>query len=247
DKKLPRFASKTLAAQFAARRKAPQGEPAAKIAFFSTCYVNYNQPEIGLDTLDVMGQNNVDVVFAYERCCGMPLWHNGDMDGATNAARQNVKDLLGFVNEGRTIWWPGPARSQTMDPMEFLAKLASDGKLNKSFKTGAGKVNYHMPCHLRAQNVGYKTRDVLSYLPNTQVKVVEECSGQHGTWAMKTENFEASLKWGRRAFDQMAANEPNVACSDCPLAALQIEQGTGRRTLNPMQILAKSYRGEEIG
>ena len=83
DKKLPPFASKTFAAQFAARRKAPQGQPAAKIAFFSTCYVNYNQPEIGVDTLEVMAHNNVDVAFAYERCCGMPLWHNGDMDAAT--------------------------------------------------------------------------------------------------------------------------------------------------------------------
>jgi glycerol-3-phosphate dehydrogenase subunit C len=198
----------------------------------------------------------------------MPLWHNGDMDGATEAARQNVKDLLGFVKEGRRIVATNPTCSQmirveyprlldtndaktvgaqTMDPMEFLAKLATEGKLNKNFKTGAGKVNYHMPCHLRAQNVGYKTRDVLSYLPNTKVKVVEECSGHNGTWSMKKENFEASLKWGRRSFEQMAEGEPNVACSDCPLAAIQIEQGNGRRTLNPMQILAKSYRGEEIG
>jgi Fe-S oxidoreductase len=140
DKKLPHFASKTLAAQFAARRKAPQGEPAAKIAFFSTCYVNYNQPEIGLDTLEVMGQNNVDVAFAYERCCGMPLWHNGDMDGATNAARQNVRDLVRFVDEDRKIVATNPTCSQmirveyprllgtndaktvgaqTMDPMDF--------------------------------------------------------------------------------------------------------------------------------
>jgi Fe-S oxidoreductase len=267
DKKLPSFASKTFADQFAAHRKAPRGELAGKIAFFSTCYVNYSQPEIGLDTLEVMAQNNVDVTFAYERCCGMPLWHNGDMDGATQAARQNVQDLIGFVKQGRTIVATNPTCSQmirveyprllgtddaktvgaqTMDPMEFLGKLATDGKLNKNFKTSAGKVNYHMPCHLRAQSVGYKTRDVLSQLPNTHVKVVEECSGHDGTWSMKKENFEASLRWGRRAFDQMAADEPNVTCSDCPLGALQIEQGTGRRTLNPIQILAKSYRGEEI-
>jgi glycerol-3-phosphate dehydrogenase subunit C len=148
--------------------------------------------------------------------------------------------LLG-TNDAKTV------ATQTMDPMEFLSKLATEGKLNKNFKTGAGKVNYHMPCHLRAQNVGYKTRDVLSHLLNTKVKVVEECSGHDGTWSMKTENFEASLKWGRRAFEQMAEDEPNVACSDCPLAAIQIEQGNGRRTLNPIQILAKSYRGEEIG
>lgn len=267
DKKLPSFASKTFASQFSARKKSPHGEPIAKIAFFSTCYVNYNQPEIGLDTLEVMAHNDVDVTFAYERCCGMPLWHNGEMDAAVEAAKQNVASLSRFVEGGRAIVATNPTcsqmirveyprllgtddakkvASQTMDPMEFLARLAADGKLKKDFKTSAGNVNYHMPCHLRAQNVGYKTRDVLSFLPNTKVKVVEECSGHDGTWAMKKENFEASLKWGNRAFKQMAEDDPKVTCSDCPLAAIQIEQGTGKRPLNPMQILAKSYRGEPI-
>jgi glycerol-3-phosphate dehydrogenase subunit C len=268
DKKLPPFASKTFAAQFESQRKPLQGEPAAKIAFFSTCYVNYNQPEIGTDTLEVMARNNVDVVFAYERCCGMPLWHNGDMDGAVEAAKQNVTDLIRYIQDDHSIVATNPTCSQmirveyprllgteeakkvagrTMDPMEFLAGLASKGKLNKDFKTGAGKISYHMPCHLRAQNVGYKTRDVLSLLPETTVRIVEECSGHDGTWAMKKENFAQSLKWGSRAFKEMAEGNPKVTCSDCPLAAIQIEQGNGRRPLNPMQILARSYRGEAIG
>jgi Fe-S oxidoreductase len=267
DKKLPPFAAKSFASQFNSHRKTPQGEPVAKIAFFSTCYVNYNQPEIGTDTLEVMARNNVEVEFAYERCCGMPLWHNGDMDGAVAAAKHNVAYLTRFVNDGRMIIATNPTCSQmirveyprllgseeakkvasaTMDPMEFLAKLASSGKLNKEFKTGAGEISYHIPCHLRAQNIGYKTRDVLSLLPDTNVKVVEECSGHDGTWAMKRENFEQSLKWGSRAFNGMAEGNPNVTCSDCPLAAIQIEQGNGRRPLNPMQILAKSYRGESL-
>ena len=267
DKKLPPFAAKTLAAQFAARCVPSHAEAAAKVAFFSTCYVNYNQPEIGLDTLEVMARNNVDVSFAYERCCGVPLWHNGDMDAAIAAARENVTHLGRFVDEERTVVATNPTCSQmirveyprllgtdeakkvaarTMDPLEFLAALAAKGKLNKDFKTSAGKVNYHMPCHLRAQGVGYKTRDVLSFLPDTKIKVVEECSGHDGTWAMKKENFEASLKWGKRAFTQMTEGEPDTTCSDCPLAAIQIEQGAGRRPLNPIQILAKSYRGEKI-
>jgi len=268
DKKLPSFANQTFATKFNAKNRQPQGEPTAKVAFFSTCYVNYNQPEIGLDTLEVMARNNIDVAFAYDRCCGMPLWHNGDMDGAIVAAKHNVDQLLRSVEEGRTVIATNPTCSQmirveyprlvnsenakkvaakTMDPMEFLAKLASEQKLNKDFKTGAGKISYHMPCHLRAQNVGYKTRDVLSLLPDTEVRVVEECSGHDGTWAMKKENFTQSLKWGGRAFQQMAEGNPKVTCSDCPLAAIQIEQGNGRRPLNPMQILAKSYRGETIG
>ena len=267
DKKLPPFASKSFAAHFQSYRQSIRGEPAAKIAFFSTCYVNYNQPEIGLDTLTVMAQNNVDVALAYEQCCGMPLWHNGDMDGAINAARKNVSALVRHVAQGRTVVATNPTCSQmirveyprllgteeakkvaaqTMDPMEFLAKLAAAGKLNKNFKTGAGEISYHIPCHLRAQNVGYKTRDVLELLPGTKVRVVEECSGHDGTWAMKKENFEQSLKWGNRAFTAMAEGSPTVTCSDCSLAAIQIEQGNGRRPLNPMQILARSYRGEPL-
>jgi glycerol-3-phosphate dehydrogenase subunit C len=268
DKKLPPFAAKTFAQRFESERKAPRGEPAAKVAFFSTCYVNYNQPEIGTDTLEVMDRNNVDVAFAYEQCCGMPLWHNGDVDGAVESAQQNVAALLRHVEDGRSVIATNPTCSQmirveyprllgteeakkvaakTMDPMEFLARLASSGKLNKEFKTGAGHISYHMPCHLRAQNIGYKTRDVLTLLPETTVKVVEECSGHDGTWAMKKENFEQSLKYGSRAFREMAEGNPQVTCSDCPLAAIQIEQGNGRRPLNPMQILARSYRGEPIG
>ena len=268
DKKLPPFASKTFASQFESLRKTVQGEPVAKIAFFSTCYVNYNQPEIGADTMEVMAHNNVDVAFAYESCCAMPLWHNGDMDGAIEAAKRNVANLVRHVRDGRLVIATNPTCSQmirveyprllgseeakqvaakTMDPMEFLASLAAGGKLKTDFKTGAGNVSYHIPCHLRAQNIGYKTRDVLALLPETTVNVVEECSGHDGTWSMKKANFEQSLKWGSRAFKAMAEGDPKVTCSDCPLAAIQIEQGNGRRPLNPMQVLAKSYRGEPIG
>lgn len=267
DKKLPPFAAETFASRFK-REYRPVAEPAAKIAFFATCYVNYNQPEIGSDTLQVMAHNEVDVAYAYDACCGMPAWHNGAMDEAIAAARSNVAELVRHVRAERTIIATNPTCSQmirieyprlldsddarqvaarTMDPMEFLAGLAARGKLKKDFKTGAGRLSYHMPCHLRAQNVGYKTRDVLALLPDTTVKVVEECSGHDGTWAMKEANFEQSLRYGSRAFRGMAEGEPAATCSDCPLAAIQIEQGNGRRPLNPMQILAKSYRGEAIG
>ncbi len=267
DKKLPPFAWKTFASRFQRHRKDSRGEPAAKIAFFSTCYVNYNEPGLGVDTLEVMARNNVDVVFAYEPCCGMPAWHNGDMAAAKAAAESNVESLARHVADERIVVATNPTCSQmirveyprllgtekaklvaarTMDPTEFIASLAAQGKLNRDFKTSAGKVNYHMPCHLRAQNIGYKSRDVLSFLPQTKVKVVEACSGHDGTWSMKKENFENSLKWGRRAFQAMIEDSPDVTCSDCPLAAIQIEQGTGRHPLNPMQILAKSYRGEQI-
>ena len=152
DKKLPPFASTTFAKRFERERTLPQGEPSGRVVFFSTCYVNYNEPEIGSATLEVMAHNNVDVSFAYERCCGMPLWHNGDMEGAIAAARENVTNLLPHVNDGRSVIATNPTCSQmirveyprllgtedakkvaakTMDPMEFLASLAASGKMSR--------------------------------------------------------------------------------------------------------------------
>jgi len=264
DKKLPPFAAQTFAAQFNQNRKAPAGEPAARVAYFSTCYVNYNQPEIGNDTLEVMARNNVDVALAYESCCGMPLWHNGDMDGAIAAAKRNVAYLLHFVEDGRTVIATNPTCSQmirveyprllgsdtaktvaaaTMDPMEFLAKLASEGKLNKDFKTGAGAISYHFPCHLRAQNVGYKTRDVLSLLPDTQVRVVEECSGHDGTYAVRKETYEHSMKIVKPVVNQVQQFDPTSYTSDCPMAASHIAHGLGDETepLHPLSMLRRAY------
>jgi len=186
DKTLPPFAWKTFASRFHSQKTSVAGEPVAKVAFFSTCFVNYNAPGLGTDMLEVIARNRVDVAFAYEQCCGMPAWHNGDMETATAAARKNVVALSRHLAEGRTIVATNPTCSQmirieyprllgteeaktvaanTTDPTAFLASLAAQGKLNREFKTSAGTVAYHMPCHLRAQNIGYKTRDILSLLP----------------------------------------------------------------------------------
>ena len=196
----------------------------------------------------------------------MPSWHNGDMDKAVAQARRNVELLTPFVEEGRTVVATNPTCSMTLrdecprllgtpearnvaehttDPTAFLASLHAEGKLNRDFKTGPGKVAYHMPCHLRAQRLGNRTSALLSLLPDTEVTMIQACSGHDGTWAMKRENFEASMRWGRQAFRGVEEADAAVACSDCPLAAIQIEQATGKHPLNPMQILAKSYRGED--
>jgi Fe-S oxidoreductase len=136
--------------------------------------------------------------------------------------------------------------AHTKDPLEYLAGLHRVGQLDREFRSTAGKIAYHMPCHLRAQNIGYATRDVLALLPDTQVELIEACSGHDGTWAMKTEHFPDSLRWGRNLFQQIERCDGDVTCSDCPLAGIQIHQGTGKQTLNPIQILARSYRGEPV-
>jgi Fe-S oxidoreductase len=135
-----------------------------------------------------------------------------------------------------------------MDPNEFLNTLRKEGKLDKDFKSSPGRVAYHMPCHLRAQNIGYRSRDMMEAIIGTEVELVTECCGHDGTWAMKTEWFELSLQSGKKAFDGMkngakpVDGKPGIMTTDCPLAAIQFEQATGVRPMHPLQVLAKAYQ-----
>jgi len=99
-----------------------------------------------------------------------------------------------------------------------------------------------LPCHLKAQNIGFRSRDVMRLIPGATVKLVEQCCGHDGTWAMKKEFFPLSMLAGKKAFDEIKAAEADVTATDCPLAAIHFEQALGSRPIHPVQVLARAYR-----
>jgi Fe-S oxidoreductase len=132
------------------------------------------------------------------------------------------------------------------DPFEYLMLRKRDGLLKTDFKQPLGKISYHIPCHSRVQNMGQKTREALEMIPGTKVSVVERCSGHDGTWGVKTEYFDNSMKIGRPVFRLMAQAEPDYVSSDCPIAARHIMQGIGAEAKNaikahPLTLLRKAY------
>jgi glycerol-3-phosphate dehydrogenase subunit C len=265
---LPKFHRQTFSAWFKHRARAATGRvPAAsKIAFFHTCTVEYNDPATGRAAVRVLERNRVDVSLPRQRCCGMPYLDGGAVDEAKALVRDNVKSLAAAVREGRTIVVPGPTCSymlkqeypwldggddaklvarNTRDLFEYLAELHTAGKLDTGFARSAGAVTYHVPCHLRAQNIGLKSADVLRLIPGAEVNVVEKCSAVDGTWGFKKQYHELSLKLAKPLFDSITSADAPVTATDCPLAALQIEQGTGRQAKHPIRILAAAYGIEE--
>jgi Fe-S oxidoreductase len=241
--------------------------PAAyKIALFATCTVEYNDPATGRAAVRVLERNKVDVSLPPQRCCGMPYLDGGAVDEAKALITQNVQSLAAAVREGREIVVPGPTCSymlkqeypwldgsedaklvarNTRDLFEYLAKLHADGRLDTNFTRPVGPVTYHVPCHLRAQNIGVKSADVLRAIPGARVHVVEKCSAVDGTWGFKKEYYELSLQTAKPLFDAIDAAGAPVTATDCPLAALQIEQGTGRKAKHPIQVLADAYGLED--
>ena len=266
-KRLPRFAATTFES-WARRTGRIAAVPGAEAVLFQTCYVQNNEPQIGKDTVAVLEHNRVDVrCVAGLRCCGMPAWEKGDLDTVRAAAGHNLRILEPFVAAGAEVLAINPTCSMmmrreypelvaeadraaarrvsaaTMDPSEFLWSIREEPRFNTDFRSSpAGPVAYHAPCHLRAQAVGYRGRDLLRKIPGVQPVLVTECSGHDGTYAMTVEGFEPSRRIGAKAFDGMRTVGATVWATDCPLAALQFAQHADRDPMHPMTILARAYR-----
>ncbi len=247
------------------------GDGPHRVVLFETCFVNYNRPQIGQAAVDVLLHNDCTVACPRLECCGMPALDGGDIDLARRKAERNVRALESWVARGYLVVVINPTCSLTMrqeypelldDPQrpalrnaasavaaavrdigEYLAELRREGAFREDFRsTPGGAVAYHAPCHLRAQGIGFRGRDLLRRIPGVRPKLTAECCGHDGTWAMKTEYFEMARRNGEKAFEGMRAAEAEVWATDCPLAALQFEQFCGRRALHPIEILARAYR-----
>jgi glycerol-3-phosphate dehydrogenase subunit C len=266
DKLLPDFAAHTFE-HWAREKGLIQAEPGGEVVLFQTCYVQHNEPQIGKDTVEVLERNQVDVRCASHLvCCGMPAWETGNLPELQRRAKINLDRLEPFVDQGAKVLAINPTCSMMLrqeypnlvapadreraakvahavrDPGEFVWSLRKEERFNESFGAVPSKVAYHAPCHLRAQGVGFKGRDLIRKA-GAEVSTVMECCGHDGTYAMKVESFEASQRVGKKAFEGMQADpDATTWVTDCPLAALQFEQHAGTKPLHPMSLLARSYR-----
>ena len=270
DKLLPDFAPTTFEKWADENRRIQPKPDGVEAVLFPTCYVQNNEPQIGRDTLDVLDRNQVKTACVKGlQCCGMPAWETGDLETVRKQAANNLRILKPFVEAGAKVVAINPTCAMMMrreypellpealrpearrlaelvrDPSELLWEIRDQPRFNTDFKsTPGGPVAYHAPCHLRAQAVGFKGRDLLRKIPGVQPKLTMECCGHDGTYAMKVEGFENSIKVGQKAFDGMKDAGAEVWATDCPLAALQFQQHAGKKPMHPMSILARAYRAD---
>ncbi|MGB5164456.1 MAG: heterodisulfide reductase-related iron-sulfur binding cluster [Woeseiaceae bacterium] len=243
----------------------PSGGTTGKVVLYTTCYGNRNHPAIDEDLVAVFEHNGIRMALAEkEACCGMPKLELGDLEAVAKAKEKNIPVLAAMVDAGWDIVTPIPSctlmfkqelplmfpddadvikvRDAMFDPFEYLMARHKDGKLKTEFKTSLGKVSYQVPCHLRVQNIGLKTRDALQLVPDTEVEAIERCSGHDGTYAVKEEFHEVSKKIARPVIGKVKKAAADHFISDCPMAAEQIAQGLDSQDAeHPMGLLRKAY------
>ena len=246
-------------------------ENSNKVIIFSTCYVGYNDSEIGKALIKVLDKNNVFYEEGYTECCKMPQLEQGKVKEVKNAAERTAKKLLTKIAEGYKIvapiascalmlksHWPllCPDNEEvlelsknTMDIDEFLFDLHNNGKLNLDFKSINKEITLHTACHSRAQNIGSKSYSLLNLITNEKNVNVEKCSGHGGTWGIKSKWNKTAKKIGLPAARQVFKKEGNIVASTCPLAALHLKDINDDKKLishedkiyHPVELIANAY------
>ena len=242
-----------------------------EVLLFATCYGEYNTPNVVQAATLVLEHNGyrvrypgvgVDASAQQLTCCGLPNIDGGDVAAAVAKIKHNVALLLPHVRAGRKILVPAPScgmmmkrewreyvpspevdevAAATLDLMEFLVGLGKEKKLKREFKKGLGAVAYHAACHLRAQKIGFPGMRVLSVIPDTEVRMVEECSAVDGTWGMKAAHYETGRKYAGKLTRGIEDAEPDLVVTDCSLSSLRIGQENRVAPLHPIEALARAY------
>ena len=268
DRQVLHFSGETFPRWFGRRAQVHTPDPPLrKVALFASCLVNFQATDIGKATVQVLEKNGVQVVVPEQRCCGMPSFDIGDTPAIQQAARANIASLHPWVLKGYDVVVPTASCSlmlkreypelnrdaqtkkvaeRTFDVCEYLMAMKKEGQLATDFPKRPGRVAYQIPCHLRDQNIGFKSKELME-CAGAQVEVIENCSGHDGAWSAKTEFFSLSMKIAGKAVRAIEQAPADLVASDCPLAGLQLDQAGasahagGKSTLHPIQVVRDAY------
>tara|TARA_Y100001936_G_scaffold164281_1_gene160461 strand:+ start:8235 stop:9563 length:1329 start_codon:yes stop_codon:yes gene_type:complete len=261
--KLPKFVAKT-AQQLKLANQVTNSKH--KVAIFTTCYHNYNEPGVIKDFYEILKHNNITVeIITDNNCCGMPKLELGDIEQVSEMMNKNLPKFKKFTDQGYLIIAPIPScvlmykqelpllfpdnqdlmkvSKSFRDPFEFLNMLYDEGALNTDFTTQLGDISYQVACHQRVQNFGMLTKKILELIPGTKVNAVERCSGHDGTYGVKRETHEIAIKIARPITKAFKEAKFDSFTSDCSLAAHHIENSMGNIVApeHPISLIKKAY------
>jgi Fe-S oxidoreductase len=264
-RRLPRFALRPFL-RLARRRgwSGPRKPPAARVAYFVDVFANYSDPQIAEAAVAVLRHNGLEVyVPPGQRGCGMAALAHGDVEAAREAAQHNLRTLAEAAREGLPIVCTEPTAAlmlrhdypellddpdarlvaeRTVEWTTFLWELHQAGRLRTDFRPLPLTLGHHVPCHLKALGQPPAGPALLELIPGVRVHRIDvSCSGMAGTFGLREENYVTSREAGRPMLEELARPRVLFGATECSACRLQMEDGSGKRTLHPAQYLALAY------
>jgi FAD/FMN-containing dehydrogenase/Fe-S oxidoreductase len=259
----------------------PARRSGRKVLLFLDTYANYFDSKLADALVAVLEHNGVAVyVHPDQQSAGMGMVSAGALEMLRPIAQRNVRILAEAVRQGYHIVTPEPSAAlcltheylhflpddearlvadNTSEACTYLWRMHQTGTLQLDFRPQRATVGYHLPCHLRALQVGSPGENLLRLVPGLQVIRLEHgCCGMAGSYGMKRENYRASLRIGWGLISALRQPSIQAGATECSTCKMQMEQGTSKPTIHPLKLLALAYgkmpefaalltaRGEEL-
>jgi Fe-S oxidoreductase len=265
QRRLPRFAPCSflrLAQQRGWTRKPRSARP--RVAYFIDVFANYNDPLIAESVVNVLHHNGIEVYVPPGQIgCGMAALAYGDVDTARETVQHNLRILAELAREDFPILCSEPTAAlmlrqdaldliddadarlvaaQVVELTAFLGDLHQEGRLRTDFNRLDVSIGHHVPCHLKALGRPPVGPALLSLIPGVRAQTIDvSCSGMAGTFGFKSDCYDLSMAAGRPMLQELARPGYLFGSTECSACRLQMEDGTGKRTLHPAQYLALGY------
>jgi glycerol-3-phosphate dehydrogenase subunit C len=235
---------------------------ARKVAFFYGCFINFYRPDIGKKIVRLLASMNVDVVLPPQWCCGLPALGNGNLALAKSFAQKNAASLSNYIDAGYDIVYtctscglcllhdyPGileipqakKIAEHSYDLHEYITKLINERYAQPEFKEVPRRIAYHIPCHLRALEIGYPAEKLMKMIPGLECEILDDaCCGLSGSYGFKKENESAAIQMGKRAVSLIKKTGAKDIVADCGSCRMQLSGLSGMPALDPAEILCES-------
>jgi FAD/FMN-containing dehydrogenase/Fe-S oxidoreductase len=254
----PHFRKKAYEDRTFQRRK----EPGIKqIVLWTGCHGQYSDADGEVyHAIRLLEKLDFQVILPEWRCCNIARLTHGDLEGAKPDLLDNLQYMTPYLDMNIPIIFTAAScgyafkseypkffpeisgvlelSKHVQDIHEFLyAELEKAGE-HIRFQNLPLKIVYHEPCHLKAQKSGISPLHLLKKIPGLQIEpIADHCCGIAGTFGMKKQHFELSMKMGQPLFDEIGRVQPQIVLSGCGTCQIQIHQGTGVECIHPVELL----------
>ena len=263
-RKLPVFAQHTFESWFNTRKsefRNPNSEISGKVVLFHDTFLNYNYPDIGKATTQLLEAAGYEVRIADRKCCGRPMISKGLPEEARANAKYNVQELHSWVEKGYLIVGCEPSciftfRDEYPDLLkgddvtavakssflleEFIMREKQAGRWKLEFRRQQKKALIHGHCHEKAL-IGSRYLKEAIALAYPVEEIDSGCCGMAGSFGYEKEHYDISMAVGRRRlFPAVEKNADAIVVAPGISCRQQVEHATGRRPLHPAEALVQA-------
>lgn len=234
-----------------------------ELIYFSGCFANfYDFSGEGKNAIKLLDKSGIFYSIFNKGCCGIAQIANGLIEDARLTLSKTLLKLKPYIEQDIPIVFSAiscytaikkeaplilpqelskKASDLSMDMHQFLFEKLKSKVIDLSFQEKAITIGYHHPCHYRTSGLPNYPVLLLQSIPG--IKIVEydaPCCGMAGTFGLKKEYMDNSLKIGRVLLKRIQEQPTDLICTPCGTCAMQIFHLTGTKPVHPLELLGKS-------